>query len=51
VQGKGYGRTNIMALNRQCDGVHTHVTVTGNDGGTTLNRGPAHHLELCGRPP
>src|SRR6185437_15965127 len=42
VQGKGYGRTNIMALNH--DNVmifNTHVTVTGNAGGgtVTLNRG------------
>ena len=43
VQGKGYGRTNIMALNRDNVMVfNTHVTVTGNDGGgtVTLNRGP-----------
>src|SRR3982750_11793 len=42
VQGKGYGRTNIMALNRDNVMVfNTHVTVTGNNsGGTvTLNRG------------
>jgi Flp pilus assembly secretin CpaC len=42
VQGKGYGSTNIMALNRDNVMVfNTHVTVTGsNDGGTvTLNRG------------
>jgi type IV secretory pathway protease TraF len=42
VQGKGYGRTNIVALNRDNVMVfNTHVTVTGNDdGGTvTLNRG------------
>ncbi len=42
VQGKGYGRTNIMALNRDNVMVfNTHVTVTGsNSGGTvTLNRG------------
>ncbi|HWM60784.1 MAG TPA: pilus assembly protein N-terminal domain-containing protein [Rhizomicrobium sp.] len=42
VQGKGYGRTNIVALNRDNVQVfNTHVTVTGNDdGGTvTLNRG------------
>jgi hypothetical protein len=42
VQGKGYGRTNIVALNQ--DGVQvfgTHVTVTGNENGGTvvLNRG------------
>jgi len=42
VQGKGYGRTNIMALNHDNVTVsNTQVTVTGNqDGGTvTLNRG------------
>jgi type IV secretory pathway protease TraF len=42
VQGKGYGRTNVMALNRDNVMVfNTHVTVTGNDGGgtVTLNRG------------
>jgi hypothetical protein len=42
VQGKGYGRTNIVALNQ--NGVQvfgTHVTVTGNEGASTviLNRG------------
>ncbi|HKQ44441.1 MAG TPA: pilus assembly protein N-terminal domain-containing protein [Rhizomicrobium sp.] len=42
VQGKGYGRTNIMALNRDNVMVfNTHVTVTGSEGGgtVTLNRG------------
>ena len=42
VQGKGYGRTNIMALNRDNVMVfNTHITVTGNEGGgtVTLNRG------------
>jgi len=42
VQGKGYGRTNIMALNHDNVTVfNTQVTVTGSrDGGTvTLNRG------------
>ena len=42
VQGKGYGRTNVVALNRDNVQVfNTHITVTGNDaGGTvTLNRG------------
>ncbi|HJT43594.1 MAG TPA: pilus assembly protein N-terminal domain-containing protein [Rhizomicrobium sp.] len=42
VQGKGYGRTNIVALNRDNVMVfNTHVTVTGNNGGgtVTLNRG------------
>jgi hypothetical protein len=42
VQGKGYGRTNLIALNRDNVQVfNTHITVTGNNaGGTvTLNRG------------
>lgn len=42
VQGKGYGRTNIVALNHDNKQVfNTHVTVIGMDsGGTvTLNRG------------
>lgn len=42
VQGKGYGRTNIVALNRDGAQVYgTHVTVTGaqNSGTVTLNRG------------
>jgi len=42
VQGKGYGRTNIVALNRDNVMVfNTHVTVTGSQGGgtVTLNRG------------
>src|SRR5665213_318936 len=42
VQGKGYGRTNIVALNRDNVQVfNTHVTVIGNDSGNTvtLNRG------------
>jgi hypothetical protein len=42
VQGKGYGRTNIMALNRDNVMVfNTHITVTGGNGGgtVTLNRG------------
>ena len=42
VQGKGYGRTNIMALNRDNVMVfNTHVSVTSNNGGgtVTLNRG------------
>src|SRR5258708_11815214 len=42
VQGKGYGRTNIVALNRDNVQVfNSHVTVTGNEGGgtVTLNRG------------
>jgi len=42
VQGKGYGRTNIVALNRDNVQVFSsRITVTGNDGGgtVTLNRG------------
>ncbi|HEX4636471.1 MAG TPA: pilus assembly protein N-terminal domain-containing protein [Rhizomicrobium sp.] len=42
VQGKGYGRTNIMALNHDNVMVfNTHITVTGGAGGgtVTLNRG------------
>jgi hypothetical protein len=42
VQGKGYGRTNIVALNHDNVQVfNTHVTVTGGEGGgtVTLNRG------------
>ena len=42
VQGKGYGRTNIVALNRDNVTVfNTSVTVTGGQGGgtVTLNRG------------
>ena len=42
VQGKGYGRTNLVALNRDNVQVfNTRITVTGTDGGgtVTLNRG------------
>ena len=42
VQGKGYGRTNIVALNRDNVTVfNTNITVTGSEGGgtVTLNRG------------
>jgi Flp pilus assembly secretin CpaC len=42
VQGKGYGRTNLVALDRDNVQVfNTSITVTGNDGGgtVTLNRG------------
>jgi type IV secretory pathway protease TraF len=42
VQGKGYGRTNVVALNHDNVMVfNTHITVTGSEGsGTvTLNRG------------
>src|ERR1700712_5424109 len=37
VQGKGYGRTNLMALNHDNVMVfNTHVTVTGSAGGGTV---------------
>ena len=42
VQGKGYGRTNIVALNKDNETVlNSHVSVGGNEGGgtVTLNRG------------
>jgi hypothetical protein len=42
VQGKGFGRTNIVALNHDNAQVfNAHVSVTGNEGGGTviLNRG------------
>ena len=42
VQGKGYGRTNIVALNHDNVTVfNTHISVTGGEGGgtVTLNRG------------
>jgi hypothetical protein len=42
VQGKGYGRTNVVALNHDNVTVfNTHITVTGSEGGgtVTLNRG------------
>jgi Pilus formation protein N terminal region len=42
VQGKGYGRTNIVALNHDNVAVfNTHITVTGGEGSGTviLNRG------------
>src|SRR5215468_2212067 len=51
VQGKGYGRTNIMALNRDNVMVfNTHVTVTGSSGGgtVTLNRGAQRVTLNCG---
>jgi hypothetical protein len=51
VQGKGYGRTNIMALNRDNVMVfNTHVTVTGGNGGgtVTLNRGAQRVTLNCG---
>ena len=50
VQGKGYGRTNIMALNRDNVMVfNTHVTVTGSEGGgtVTLNRGAQRVTLTC----
>jgi len=42
VQGKGYGRTNLVALNQDGAQVfNTNITVTGSDSGSTvvLNRG------------
>src|SRR5476649_1039525 len=51
VQGKGFGRTNIVALNRDNVQVfNTHITVTGNDGGgtVTLNRGAQRVTLSCG---
>ena len=54
VQGKGYGRTNIVALNRDNVQVfNTHITVTGNDARRhrhPQSRRPARDLELCRRP-
>jgi len=50
VQGKGYGRTNVMALNRDNVMVfNTHITVTGNTGGgtVTLNRGAQRVTLTC----
>jgi hypothetical protein len=51
VQGKGYGRTNVIALNRDNVQVfNTHITVTGNEGGgtVTLNRGAQRVTLNCG---
>jgi Pilus formation protein N terminal region len=51
VQGKGYGRTNVIALNRDNVQVfNTHITVTGNEGGgtVTLNRGAQRVTLSCG---
>jgi type IV secretory pathway protease TraF len=51
VQGKSYGRTNIMALNRDNVMVfNTHITVTGSEGGgtVTLNRGAQRVTLNCG---
>ena len=51
VQGKGYGRTNVMALNRDNVMVfNTHITVTSNNGGgtVTLNRGTQRVTLNCG---
>ena len=50
VQGKGYGRTNIVALNRDNVQVfNAHITVIGaRDGGTvTLNRGAQRVTLTC----
>jgi len=50
VQGKGYGRTNIVALNSDNAQVfNAHVTVTGSAGGgtVTLNRGAQRITLTC----
>jgi Pilus formation protein N terminal region len=50
VQGKGYGRTNIVALNRDNVQVfNTHITVTASEGGgtVTLNRGAQRVTLTC----
>ena len=50
VQGKGYGRTNIVALNSDNVQVfNAHVTVIGNEGGgtVTLNRGAQRITLTC----
>jgi hypothetical protein len=50
VQGKGYGRTNIVALNRNNVQVfNTHITVTASEGGgtVTLNRGAQRVTLTC----
>lgn len=50
VQGKGFGRTNIVALNQDGAQVfNTAITVTGNSVGTvTLNRGAQRVTYNCG---
>jgi len=51
VQGKGYGRTNIVALNHDNEQVYNgHVSVTGGQGGgtVTLNRGAQRITLNCG---
>ena len=50
VQGKSYGRTNIVALNKDNEQVfNTHVAVTGGGGGgtVTLNRGAQRVTLTC----
>ena len=50
VQGKGYGRTNIVALNRDNVQVfNAHITVVGaqNSGTVTLNRGAQRVTLTC----
>lgn len=50
VQGKGYGRTNIVALNRDNVQVfNAHITVVGGQGGgtVTLNRGAQRVTLTC----
>jgi Pilus formation protein N terminal region len=50
VQGKGYGRTNIVALDRENTQVfNTHVSVAGGEGGgtVTLNRGAQRITLTC----
>jgi hypothetical protein len=52
MQGKGYGRTNIVALNSENVQVfNTHVTVTAPDNGSSviLNRGALRTSFICGR--
>jgi Flp pilus assembly secretin CpaC len=51
IQGKSYGRTNIVALNKDNEQVfNTHVAVTGGGGGgtVTLNRGAQRITLTCG---
>jgi hypothetical protein len=50
VQGKGYGRTNIVALNKDNETVfNSHVSVAGSEGGgtVTLNRGTQRITLTC----
>ena len=51
VQGKSYGRTNIVALDKDNAQVfNTHISVTGGEGGgtVTLNRGAQRITLSCG---